>query len=154
MTSACTCITLQLEHQPFECQDCIPAWRVAWTNIHASTIRFCKTCERTFILQIEEGCVWLQTISSNVVSKNWYIFKDQVSIKSDHDHNMCYKIKNGNILFLFLYVDDLLLTWNLDEEIQQLKEQPLATFEMMDLGKVLFCLGIKFVYLSSFIFLT
>lgn len=59
-------------------------------------------------------------------------------MRSDHDHNMYYKIKNGNSLILLLYVDDLLLTENLDEKIQLLKEQLLATFEMMDLSKVLF----------------
>ncbi len=42
-------------------------------------------------------------------------------MKNDHDHNMYYKIKNGNILILFLYVDDLLLIENFDEKIQQLK---------------------------------
>lgn len=75
-------------------------------------------------------------------------------MRSDHDHNMYYKTKNGNILILLLYVDDLLLTENLDEKIQLLKEQLLATFEMMDLGKVFFYLGIEFVYLLSCIFLT
>jgi hypothetical protein len=38
-------------------------------------------------------------------------------MKNDHDH-MYYKIKNGNILILLLYVDDLLLIANFDEEIQ------------------------------------
>jgi hypothetical protein len=38
-------------------------------------------------------------------------------MKNDHDHKMYYKIKNGNILILLLYVDDLLIG-NFDEEIQ------------------------------------
>jgi hypothetical protein len=42
-------------------------------------------------------------------------------MKNDHDHNMYYKIKNGNILILLLYVGDLLLIGNFDEEIQYLK---------------------------------
>jgi hypothetical protein len=54
--------------------------------------------------------VWYQKIDN--------FFKDQGLIKNDHDHNMYYKIKNGKILILLLYVDDLLLIGNFDEEIQ------------------------------------
>jgi hypothetical protein len=39
-------------------------------------------------------------------------------MKNDHDHNMYYKIKNGNILIFFLYVDDLFLRGNFVEDIQ------------------------------------
>ncbi len=106
-------------------------------------------------MQIEESLVWLEIVSLSMVQKNFNnAFKDQGLVRSDHDHNMSYKIKNGNILILLLYVNDLLLTENLDEKVQLLKEQLLATFEMMDLGKVLFYIGIEFVYLLSCIFLT
>ncbi len=85
-----------------------------------------------------------------MVPKNFNNFlKGQGLMRSDHDHNMYYKIKNGNILILLLHVYDVLLRENLDEKIQLLKEQLLATFEMMDLGKVLFYLGIELVYLLS-----
>jgi len=70
-TSVYACITMQLEHQPFGCQDHVLTWKVAWTNIQASTKRFYKTLEGTFILQIEEGLVWLEIVSSSVVSKDW-----------------------------------------------------------------------------------
>ncbi len=39
-------------------------------------------------------------------------------MKNDHDHNMYYKIKNGNILIFLLYVDNLLFIGNFDKEIQ------------------------------------
>jgi hypothetical protein len=35
-------------------------------------------------------------------------FEDQGLVRIDHDHNMYYKIKNGNILILLLHVNDLL----------------------------------------------
>ncbi len=62
-----TCIIVQLEHQPFGCQDHVLTWRVAWTNICASTRRFYKSLEGTFILQIEEGLVGLEIVSLSVV---------------------------------------------------------------------------------------
>jgi hypothetical protein len=116
MTSVYTCIIVQLEHQPFGCQDHIFTWKVKWTNIHASTRRFCRTLEGTFIFQIEEGLVWLEIVSLSVVIDNF--FKDQGLMKNDHDHNMYYKIKNGNILILLLYVDDFLFIGNFDKEMQ------------------------------------
>jgi hypothetical protein len=39
-------------------------------------------------------------------------------MKNDHEHNMYYNIKNGSILILLLYVDDLFLIGNFDEKIQ------------------------------------
>ena len=52
--------------------------------------------------------------------------------------------KNGGVLLICLYVDDLLITRSNPVEIEKLKGNPKSEFEMLDLGLLSYFLGIEF----------
>lgn len=59
------------------------------------------------------------------------------------DHTLFYKHKNRRIIILIVYVDDIILTGDDEEEISRLKKGLAAEFEMKDLGKLRYFLGME-----------
>ena len=56
-----------------------------------------------------------------------------------------YSIRDGEkILILAVYVDDLIVATNNHKLFDYLKENLVKKFEMRDLGKLNFCLGLQF----------
>ena len=53
--------------------------------------------------------------------------------QSNSDHTIFLKKKEGNITCLIIYVDDMILTGDDEEEISQLKKNLFTEFEMKDL---------------------
>ncbi|CAA0806487.1 cysteine-rich RLK (RECEPTOR-like protein kinase) 8 [Striga hermonthica] len=60
---------------------------------------------------------------------------------------------NDNKLIVSLYVDDLIYTGNNEEMIKELKEDMMKTFEMTDLGKMSYFLGIEVTQEENGIFI-
>ena len=80
--------------------------------------------------------------------RSWYhkidaYFGELGLIRSFSDNCVYRKSKDGKILIIALYVDDLLIFSNEMAELQELKMQMCKRFEMTDLGEVRYCLGLE-----------
>ena len=62
--------------------------------------------------------------------------------KSKADSNLYYKVEDGNLVILPLYVDDLFVT-GMDGLIADTKRKLAAEFEMKDLGMMHYFLGLE-----------
>ena len=67
--------------------------------------------------------------------------------KSKADSNLYYKVKDGNLVILLLYVDDLFLI-GMDGLIADTKRKLAVEFEMKDLGMMHYFLGME-VWLNT-----
>jgi Reverse transcriptase (RNA-dependent DNA polymerase) len=66
-----------------------------------------------------------------------------------------YAMKNGdNVLFIALYVDDLIFMGNNDEMIEEFKGTMTRGFEMIDLGLMKFFLGLEIRQVETGIFVS
>ena len=80
--------------------------------------------------------------------KEWYDrintwFLQQGLVRSKNDPNLYFSDKNGKLMILLLYIDDLLITGDNQEEISCLKCALQEEFEMTDLGEASNYLGAK-----------
>ena len=62
--------------------------------------------------------------------------------KSKENSNLYYKVEDGNLVMLLLYVDDLFVT-GMDGLISDTKKKLAAEFEMKDLGMMHYFLGME-----------
>nr|GEZ27512.1 putative ribonuclease H-like domain-containing protein [Tanacetum cinerariifolium] len=63
--------------------------------------------------------------------------------QSNSDHTLFLKHKEGRVTCLIIYVDDMIITGNDEKEIKKLKEGLFTEFEMKDLGRLKYFLGIE-----------
>nr|GEU43753.1 putative reverse transcriptase, RNA-dependent DNA polymerase [Tanacetum cinerariifolium] len=63
--------------------------------------------------------------------------------QSNSDHTLFLKNRKNCVTCLIIYVDDMVITRNDEEEIKRLKEGLFIEFEMKDLGNLKYFLGIK-----------
>ena len=63
--------------------------------------------------------------------------------QSNADHTLFLKRKGDKITCLLIYVDDMIITGNDEEEIAQLKKNLATEFEMKDLGALKYFLGVE-----------
>ena len=63
--------------------------------------------------------------------------------RSKADHCVYFKLIGGRVIYLVLYVDDMLLVGNDKEIIQDLKTQFSSKFDMKDLGAANYILGME-----------
>ena len=71
-----------------------------------------------------------------------YIVKEGC-VNSSSEQTLFIKQKGGKILIASIYVDDLLLTSNDEELLNQFKRSMMDEFDMIDLGKMRYFLGIE-----------
>jgi hypothetical protein len=71
-------------------------------------------------------------------------FQKNGFIKCPHEYSLYAKVcENGNILFVCLYVDDLIFTDNNPSMVKDFKKAMTQEFEMTDIGLMSYYLGIK-----------
>ena len=63
--------------------------------------------------------------------------------RSKDDHCVYFKLIDDRVIYLVLYVDDMLLVGNDKEIIQDLKTQLFSKFDMKDLGVENYILGME-----------
>ena len=63
--------------------------------------------------------------------------------KSNSDHTLFLKYQNGKITTLIIYVDDMIITENDDEEIIDLQKYLENEFKMKNFGGLKYFLGIE-----------
>jgi len=70
-------------------------------------------------------------------------FKENGFKQCPYEHALYTKKSVGNVMFVDLYVDDLILMGNNDEMIEKFKGTMIQEFEMTDLGLMRFFLGLE-----------
>ncbi|KAJ0615698.1 putative RNA-directed DNA polymerase [Helianthus annuus] len=73
--------------------------------------------------------------------------------QSNSDHTLFLKQRNGLITCLIIYVDDMIITGNDKGEMEQLRQNLFAEFEMKDLGRLKYFLGIEVLRSEQGIFI-
>nr|GFC51251.1 putative reverse transcriptase, RNA-dependent DNA polymerase [Tanacetum cinerariifolium] len=63
--------------------------------------------------------------------------------QSNSDHILFLKNRKNRVTYLIIYVDDMVITGNDEEEMERLKEGLFIEFEMKDLGNLKYFLGIE-----------
>jgi hypothetical protein len=74
--------------------------------------------------------------------------------QSNADHTLFFKHHQDKIAILVVYVDDIVVTGNDDEEIRNLKKMLAKSFDVKDLGFLHFFLGIEVAYGAQGIYLS
>ena len=74
--------------------------------------------------------------------------------QSNSDHTLFLKHKQGKLIALIVYVDDMIITGDDSEEIARLQEQLASEFEMKNLGGLKYFLGIEVARSKRGIFLS
>ena len=74
--------------------------------------------------------------------------------QSNSDHTLFIKYKVGKVVVLLVYVDDMIITGNDEEEITRLQKELATEFEMKNLGGLKCFLGIEVVRSKQGIFLS
>lgn len=79
---------------------------------------------------------WNTKLKTTLISRGYTV--------SQNDSSLFYK-KNGHlVIYLVVYVDDILVAGNYNEEISDIKEYLDSVFKIKDLGKLHYFLGLKF----------
>lgn len=74
--------------------------------------------------------------------------------QSNADHTLFFKHCHGKIALLIVYVDDIVITGNDEEEMLRLKKMMSRSFEVKDLGNLHYFLGIEVAYSAQGIYLS
>jgi len=74
--------------------------------------------------------------------------------QSNSDHTLFLKKQQGKVTVLIIYVDDMIITGDDEEEIKRLQEQLFTEFEMKNLGGLKYFLGIEVARSKRGIFLS
>ena len=82
-------------------------------------------------------------------------FQDTGFLKCPHEHALYVKTnKNGDMLFVCLYVDDLIFTGNNPKMFEDFKKAMTREFEMTDIGLMSYYLGIEVKQMEEGIFIS
>jgi len=81
---------------------------------------------------------WYDKLASSLCSKGY--------THSDSDYSLFYKRKGSSLVFVAIYVDDVILTGTDQEEINSLKSFLNDQFKIKDLGRLHYFLGLEILY--------
>nr|GEV64003.1 putative reverse transcriptase, RNA-dependent DNA polymerase [Tanacetum cinerariifolium] len=79
--------------------------------------------------------------------------KEAKAFTSNSDHTLFLKHKGNFVTCLIIYVDDMIIIGNDEEEIKKLKGELFTEFEMKDLGRLKYFLGIEVLRSQAGIFI-
>nr|XP_016454964.1 PREDICTED: uncharacterized mitochondrial protein AtMg00810-like [Nicotiana tabacum] len=94
--------------------------------------------------------VTVRSVISLAASTGWKVFQMDVNIaflqgyvQSAYDHSLFTKKSGIDLVIILIYVDDLMITGNSSEMIDEVKRSLHKSFKLKDLGKVIYFLGIE-----------
>ena len=89
---------------------------------------------------------WYAKLSFSLLKNNF--------VKSTADHSMFIKHTQNSTTIILVYVDDIIVTGNDNEEIKRVKQSLKDEFDIKDLGKLSYFLGIEIAHSSKGLFLS
>ena len=95
------------------------------------------------ICQLKKSIYGLKQASRAWNKKLDKLLKDFRFKQSNFDPCVYYKINNGKILIIAVYVDDLIILSNDQKQKRNLKARLMKQLKMKDLGEIHYCLGIR-----------
>ena len=84
--------------------------------------------------------IWSQTVSQGKFSS---VVKEFGMTRSETDHSVFYRHWNVGCIYLVVYVDDIVLIGSDHHDIFQIKQHICHNFQIKDLGKLRYFLGIE-----------
>jgi len=94
-------------------------------------------------MQVKEVSVWVKIVTKDVYHKFDTLIRGLGFTRSKADHCKYFKLISDRVIYLVLYLDDMLLVRNDKEIIQDLKTQLSSKFDMKDLGAAKYILGME-----------
>jgi len=105
---------------------------------------FVKQGEEEKVYRLKKALYGLKQAPRAWFSKIEKYFAEEGFEKCDFEHTLFIKTENrGNILIVSLYVDDLIFTGNCERMFLSFKESMKRNFDMTDLGKMRYFLGVE-----------
>jgi hypothetical protein len=89
---------------------------------------------------------WYGKLSSHLISCNFKI--------SSVDHSLFVKVEGINTTIILVYIDDIIITGNNQEEINKIKFQLKENFDIKDFGYLKYFLGIEIAYSKKVLFIS
>lgn len=82
--------------------------------------------------------------------ENWFLFLNHDFEKCVIEHGVYVKESlEGNMMIIYLYGDDLLVTGSSLKDIEEFKKLMKSKFEMINLGKLSYFLGMEFTHIAT-----
>jgi Reverse transcriptase (RNA-dependent DNA polymerase) len=103
-------------------------------NTTLDSSQVCKLKKSIYGLK-QSPRVWYSKLSSSLLKNNF--------VKSTADSSMFIKYKHDCTTIILVYVDDIIITGNNNEEINLVKQYLKNEFDIKDLGKLSYFLGIE-----------
>ena len=108
----------------------------------------------TRVLKLKKSSYGLKQASRQWHAKISTALRSRGYIQSKNDCSLFYKAMGKSIIFVAVYVDDILLTGNHLEEMHNLKAYLHSTFKIKDLGSLNYFLGIEILQESHGVIMT
>uniref|UniRef100_A0A251SEE8 Putative reverse transcriptase, RNA-dependent DNA polymerase n=1 Tax=Helianthus annuus TaxID=4232 RepID=A0A251SEE8_HELAN len=90
--------------------------------------------------------VWFKTGTKSLVQQNRYVLRTPQFRKCTYEHTLYIKDTKDGKLVICLYVDDLIIASNSMKLISEFKDEMKKEFEMTDMGKLHYFLGMEVSY--------
>jgi hypothetical protein len=91
--------------------------------------------------------VWYEKLTEHLLKLNFKHFNRD-------DETLFFKKVINIVVYLVVYVDDMLITWNNESYIASIKKELKKGFEMTDLGHLHYYLGIEVIQNPRYIFIS
>ena len=137
------------------CEDCFLEWRLEIECLHVSARRLCCERKRTKVCKLVKSLYVLKQ-----VPHAWYEKLTEHLLKLNFEHfdlddaTLFIKKVGRYVVYLVVYVDDLLMTGNNESYIASIKKDLKKIFEMTDMGHLHYYLGIEVTQHPKYIFLS
>jgi hypothetical protein len=95
------------------------------------------------VCRLKKALYGLKQAPRHGTSKLTDIWENRDSKRCPFDSNLYVKSKNGDVVILVIYVDDIIITGSKVGAIAKVKSKLCLAFDMTDLGLLHYCLGVE-----------
>lgn len=110
--------------------------------------------DKRIVCKLKKSIYGLKQAPIQWYSKLSYALHYKGYQRSKNDYSLFFNKTNKTVIFLAIYVDDILMTWNNLEGMNELKSYIDQQFKIKDLGYLLYFLGIEAIQKDEDIILT
>ncbi|XP_019102804.2 uncharacterized mitochondrial protein AtMg00810-like [Beta vulgaris subsp. vulgaris] len=104
-------------------------------------------------MQVKEGALWFEASTTHLVWKDAKFLLQSGYSVAPPDSSLFVKAKNGKLAIILVYMDDLIITGDFKEEIQQTRANVSVRCQMKELGELTHFLGLQVERTKDGIFL-